>query len=98
FVCAHAGSLRSSDERQIRSHVMRTHPRRPTLPTRWNSDQAGGSITQIHGRWTMATWRHGRIYLGGRWHEPSAGPLKLPAGNNSAYLARDGRCRLILEL
>src|SRR5258707_228645 len=36
----------------------------------------------------MATWRHGRIYLGGRWHEPSAGPLKLPAGDNSAYLAR----------
>ena len=33
-------------------------------------------------------WRHGRIYLGGRWHEPSAGPLKLPAGDNSAYLAR----------
>jgi hypothetical protein len=36
----------------------------------------------------MAPWRHGRIYLGGRWHEPSAGPLKLPAGDNSAYLAR----------
>ena len=29
-----------------------------------------------------------RIYLGGRWHEPSARPLKLPAGDNSAYLAR----------
>jgi hypothetical protein len=36
----------------------------------------------------MAPWRHGRIYLGGRWHEPSAGPLKLPAGDNSAYPAR----------
>src|SRR5215217_3997227 len=36
----------------------------------------------------MAPWRHGRIYLGGRWHKPSAGPLKLPAGDNSAYLAR----------
>ena len=29
-----------------------------------------------------------RLYLGGRWHEPSAGPLKLPAGDNSAYIAR----------
>jgi hypothetical protein len=37
-----AGSLRSSDERQIRFHVMRTHARRSALPTRWNSDQAGG--------------------------------------------------------
>src|SRR5882724_620828 len=36
----------------------------------------------------MAPWRHGRIYLGGRRHEPSAGALKLPAGDNSAYLAR----------
>ena len=36
----------------------------------------------------MATWRHGRIYLGGRWHEPSARALKLPARDNSAYLAR----------
>jgi hypothetical protein len=33
-------------------------------------------------------WRHGRIYLGGRWHEHSACALKLPAGDNSAYLAR----------
>src|SRR5687768_10160522 len=36
----------------------------------------------------MAPWRHGRIYLGGRWHEPSARALKLPARGNSAYLAR----------
>jgi hypothetical protein len=28
--------------------------------------------------------------LPGRWHEQSAGSLKLPAGNNSAYLARNG--------
>ena len=45
FVGAHAGSLQSSNERQIRSHVMRTYPRWSALPTRWNSDQAGGSIT-----------------------------------------------------
>jgi hypothetical protein len=36
----------------------------------------------------MAPWQHGRIYLGGRRHEPSAGALKLSAGDNSAYLAR----------
>jgi hypothetical protein len=36
----------------------------------------------------MAPWRHGRIYLGGRWHEPSARALKLSARDNSAYLAR----------
>jgi len=43
-------------------------------------------------------WRHVRIYIGGRWHEHSACSPKLPAGNNSAYLARDGRSWLILEL
>src|SRR6266487_3078742 len=36
----------------------------------------------------MAPWCHGRIYLGGRWHEPPARALKLPAGDNSAYLTR----------
>ena len=33
-------------------------------------------------RRTMATWRHGRIYLGGRWHEPSARALKLPLSSD----------------
>jgi hypothetical protein len=37
------------------------------------------------------------IYLSGRWHEHSACALKLPAGNNSAYLARDGCCAKVGE-
>src|SRR5687768_13382764 len=77
---------------------MRTYPWRPALPTRWNSNQAGGSITSIHGRWTVAPWPHGRIYVGGRWHEHSSRALKLLTGNNSAYLARDGRFRLTAYL
>ena len=35
----------------------------------------------------LAAWLHGRIYLGGRWHEHSACALKLPARDNSAHLA-----------
>ena len=46
------------------------------------------ALPRFHGRWTMAPWCYGRIYLGGRRHEPSARALKLPAGDNSAYLAR----------
>ena len=52
-----------------------------------NSGQAAGSSTQIHWRWTLATWRHDWIHLGRRWHEPPARALKLPARDNSAYLA-----------
>ena len=45
------------------------------------------AVPRFIGAGLLATWRHDWIYLGRCWHEPPARALKLPARDNSAYLA-----------
>src|SRR5207342_1640916 len=87
---AHTGSLRASRGCRIRSHVERTYPWGPALPTRWNPDQAGGCPASINGRGHVASCGDDGLYVGRRRYKPIAGPSELPARNQFAHSATGG--------